>query len=441
MKESWTPTAEDIAALFATLRTYPRLILAVSGGSDSMALLHLAVRWAKSIGADAPQISVAIVDHGLRSGSRDEAQSVSTAVRALGLEAAILTCRGPKPEQGVQEWAREKRYELLASHAAAQGSAPCAIVTAHTRDDQAETLLMRLARGSGPDGLQGMRLRRRLTSSLDVFVVRPLLTVSRAELRSFLSANGVDWIDDPSNQDPRFERVRLRGAAHALHGVGLTPKMLALAAQRQQRAVAALEAATDDLAAVALNMHLGAFASLHTGHFRNAPAEIAMRLLGRVLTMFGGLSPPAELAQVERLALALCREPTTRVTLGGCEIRACERQIRVFREPGRAVFPILDLDPGDEAIWDNRFHIRLKPDALPMTVRCLDAKSAEQLRRQASSSMILPARAAATLPSIWSGDALVAVGGLPAHLFNGSQARAGAMVEMRFLYGSVNAAA
>lgn len=434
MNQPWSPTAEAIATLLSPLRSYARVVLAVSGGSDSTALLHLAARWVDAVGNGVPSISVATVDHGLRPGSHAEAQLVCGAARALGFKANVLTLTGAKPVHGVQQWARERRYALLAAHALANDLSPCAIVAAHTRDDQAETLLMRLARGSGPDGLQGMRPVRDMKPFDAVHLVRPLLSVSRAQLQSFLSANGVSWFDDPSNQDRRFERVRLRQATDVINGVGLTAEKMALAAQRQQRTVDALDSATDALAAAALDIHHGAFASIAAELFRSAPAEIRIRLMGRVLAMFGGSSGAAELAQLERLVLALSQEPATRVTLGGCEIRACNREIRVFREPGRLPVGSIDLKPGDVAIWDDRFSIRIKGDA-HVTVRSLDMKSAAWLRNTVNTKLRLPVRAAATLPSVWFGNALISIGGVPTTLFEGgSSGQADAMVEMRFLF-------
>ncbi len=157
MTEPWSPTQSELARIFADLRGYSCVVLAVSGGSDSMALMHLAGQWATGLGTEAPRIGVATVDHGLRAGARDDARLVVEEAARLGLPATVLEWLGEKPVQGVQARAREVRYDLLGRHAIACGSVPCAVVTAHTEDDQAETLLMRLARGSGPDGLQGMR--------------------------------------------------------------------------------------------------------------------------------------------------------------------------------------------------------------------------------------------------------------------------------------------
>jgi tRNA(Ile)-lysidine synthase len=342
-----------------------------------------------------------------------------------------LTWTGEKPEQGIQEQAREARYRLLGAYARSCGEGRCAVVTAHTREDQAETLLMRLARGSGPDGLQGMPVVRSLSGFDGVDVVRPLLGIGRAAMRSFLEARGISWIDDPSNEDRRFERVRLRAVADELAGIGLTPRMLSLAAMRQRRAVAALEAATDALQAAAVDLNGGMFAAINMAAWLAAPEDIRVRLTGRVLSAFGGASPPADLAQVERLAAALSSGGATRQTLGGCDVRACRKVIRVFRERGRADLADIRLRPGEATTWDNRFHISVARAEGPVTVRALDASTMAGLRE--TFHVALPARAAATLPAVWAGDELVSVGGLPDHLFWPSGERAGASVQTRFV--------
>ena len=318
MSECWTPNTDEIAALFQPLIAFPRLILAVSGGSDSVALMHLVARWTASLGSSAPNIVVATVDHGLRAGSRDEAEAVAAAARALGFEHRVLTWSGPKPARGLQAEARRMRYRLLGEYAVTAGVGRCAVLTAHTREDQAETLLMRLARGSGPDGLQAMRPERPLTPFPNVVLARPLLGVSRKALRSFLGASGIAWFEDPSNADRRFERIRLRDADAVLANLGLTPEMVKLAAARQRRAVDALEAATDALQAAAFHSHAGAYASCDGALFADAPEEIRVRLIARILAMFGGASPPAQLAEIERLVRALTTQTSVQVTLGGC---------------------------------------------------------------------------------------------------------------------------
>ena len=201
----------EAGRLFSPLLSYDHLALAVSGGSDSVALMVLAARWVQSQ-ADAPNVTVLTVDHGLRPASAEEAAQVGRWARALGLDHAILGWRGAKPSSGLQAAAREARYALMSDWCLEHGAA--AIVTAHTANDQAETVMMRLARGSGVDGLAGM-MRETLAPWP---VLRPLLGVTRARLRAVLTAAGHDWIDDPSNDDTAFERIRMRQALDALFG-------------------------------------------------------------------------------------------------------------------------------------------------------------------------------------------------------------------------------
>lgn len=434
MTEPWCPTDDDLTGIFSDLKVYRCVVLAVSGGADSMALLHLMSRWAAVQGANGPRLCVATIDHGLRPGAQDDAQMVVCEAERLGLPATVLRWLGDKPAQGVQERARQARYDLLGQHAIACCEGPCAVVTAHTQNDQAETLLMRLARGSGPDGLQGMRAVRALVPFTGVDLVRPLLGVARAQLRSYLAARSGRWVDDPSNDDLRFERVRLRAAADTLEGLGLTPQMLALAATRQRRVVEVLEAATDQLAAAALDLHGGMFAGIDAVLFGAQPLDSRVRLLQRVLAMFGGQSPPAELAQVEHLAGLLARDGAVRTTLGGCEVRACRNEIRIYRERGRAVLAPIELAAGEGVTWDNRFVIRVMQAPHPISIRALDPAAIALVRRHAGNRLLLPARAAATLPAAWSGDVLVAVGGLPAEFVPPPAAGGDTCIEARFVF-------
>ena len=179
--------------------------VAVSGGRDSLALALLTRDWAAARGGRTVAL---IVDHGLRSGSEEEAAGTRTLLDGLGIEAVVLRWSGMKPQSGLQAAARTERYRLLSAECRRRGILH--LLLAHHADDQAETVTMRAARGSGPDGLAGMAA---LVERADVRLLRPLLAVSRARLTATLLALGVPWIDDPSNADPRFERARLRAAS------------------------------------------------------------------------------------------------------------------------------------------------------------------------------------------------------------------------------------
>ena len=167
----------ELDDLFSCVQGAKRVVLAVSGGVDSVALLHLFARWQRSSKSKVPEARVATVDHGLRRASRDEAEFVAGVAAKRGLNHTVLRWTGPKPKSRVQEVAREARYRLLAEFARENDAT--AILTAHHQDDQAETVLMRLARGSGLDGLSGMTQQ---TEIHEIQLLRPLLGVPKARL-------------------------------------------------------------------------------------------------------------------------------------------------------------------------------------------------------------------------------------------------------------------
>ena len=227
--------AEEAAALLRAVlpRNGDRCLLAVSGGPDSVALMQLAARAAPYLPGTTFQ--VATVDHGLRPESRIEAEQVAGMARSLGLAHRILAWTGEKPDSGIQEAAREARYALLEEHATENGAGT--VMTAHTIDDQAETVMMRLARGSGIDGLAGMRRMKPLGR---VTLARPFLDIPKSRLIAACAAGGWPHTEDPSNRDGRFARVRMRALLPLLEAEGLTPRRLARLAQRARDAGEAL---------------------------------------------------------------------------------------------------------------------------------------------------------------------------------------------------------
>ncbi len=199
-------SAFDPEKAFGRIELAPRrsVIVAVSGGSDSTALLIAFRRWA---GRAHPHLTIVCVtvDHGLRPQSAGEARQVGELCLRLGVAHRILRWTGAKPEKGLPAAAREARYALLAK--AAREADTDVILTGHTADDQLETVAMRRARGTGP-GLAGMA--RATLFDGEVWLLRPLLDVTRQTLRKMLGQEGVVWIDDPTNLDIGYERVRVR---------------------------------------------------------------------------------------------------------------------------------------------------------------------------------------------------------------------------------------
>lgn len=325
-------TIPEAKALFADLSSEPALVLAVSGGPDSMALLALAARWRASL-KQGPALIAVTVDHGLRPESVKEANAVKRQARELSVTHRTLRWTGPKPKSGLQEAAREARYRLLSGEATRSGARM--VLTAHTRDDQAETILLRLARGSGLTGLAAMARENRMFGTR---VVRPLLDLSKARLVATLSKMGVGYADDPSNRDPRFTRVRLRGLMPVLAGEGLSAERLALLARRVRRAEAALDQA---VTAAAESVSQSPWGEGHRivfdgASFARLPDEIALRLLGRAIAHSGD-EGPVELGKLEALhaALAGTVSRSIRRTLAGALVSKTAGALVVERAPPR----------------------------------------------------------------------------------------------------------
>ncbi len=331
----------EAIALFACLSGETRLLVAVSGGPDSVVLLALLADWAQAPGR--PALHAATVDHSLRAASRDEAQGVADLCRRLGVPHRILTWQEQRPVAGLQERARAARYGLLADEAQRLGGAT--LVTAHTQDDQAETVLMRMARGSGPSGLAGMRTIVRKGA---VMLARPLLDVPKARLVATAQARNLSFFTDPSNADARFERVRWRSLMPDLAGTGLDAERLALLARRIARLdeAAALRAALV-LKAVQMPGGVEPVSRLNFGALLAEPAEIVLRVVGLALTEIGGES--AAEPRLERLetcvealaAAATAGEPMVR-TLSGCVLALAADGVLTVRREGvrrRGVHP------------------------------------------------------------------------------------------------------
>jgi tRNA(Ile)-lysidine synthase len=330
--------------LFADLVHEPALVLAVSGGPDSTALLYLLARWRKRY-KPSPQLHAVTIDHGLRPQARREAAAVKRIAAQLGVAHRTMRWTGAKPASGLQEKARAERYRLLLA-AARKAGARC-VITAHTLDDQAETVLFRLARGSGLAGIgamarvsgAGFHAPGMRGAKGSPALVRPLLDVAKARLIATLRAAGIAHVEDPSNDDPRFARVRWRKLAPALAAEGLTAARLVQLARRVRRNEAAIEAvvtaAFDRLGARPTARAI----AFDAGGLCDAPAEIALRLIGRAVGEVGD-EGPVELGKLESLCESLADafdHPAGRFrrTLAGAMVSLQRGRLIVERAPPR----------------------------------------------------------------------------------------------------------
>ena len=293
-RRSHALSSADIDALFAPFVRAKALLIAVSGGPDSTALLLMAAEWAKRRGK--PRIEAATVDHGLRPESADEAKAVAALCARLGVGHRVLQWKGAKPTSRLQERAREARYRLLVDHARAVSAD--ALMTAHHADDQAETVLFRLLRGSGVAGLRGMDL---MTARDGMVIARPLMGLKKRDLIAFANARGAPFIDDPSNADPRFARTRLRALLARLGEEGLDAEALDRLARRARETEAALAHLTAEVEA-----RVGSGGQVDARALFAAPIAIAHRILARRIAEAGGRDATRiGLEKIETLALSL----------------------------------------------------------------------------------------------------------------------------------------
>ena len=304
------------AEIFAGLERSAGLLLAVSGGPDSTALLALADRWRK--GAGVP-VSVATVDHGLRAESRAEAEAVSALCAARGLPHAILSWSGDKPASGLPAAARAARYRLLGAHAREIGADT--IATGHHADDQAETVLMRLLRGSGPAGLAGMGRMAPApwAGGEGLTLARPLLGCAKAKLVDICRAEGLRFVEDPTNADETYRRPQLRRLAALLAQEGLGRAELTRLAARAARAEQALGSHVAALLAAVPARREARLFEAPAEAIRALPDEALVRLLTAEIARIGGAPPRLE--QVEKVATGLRQKSRHVATLGGVSIR------------------------------------------------------------------------------------------------------------------------
>jgi tRNA(Ile)-lysidine synthase len=275
------------------------LAVAVSGGGDSLALMHLLADWAKA--RKHPPPVVLTVDHGLRKTSARDAKQVAAWAKSARLPAHILAWRGAKPQTGIEAAAREARYRLMGDWLRKHGVS--VLHLGHTLDDQAETFLLRLARGSGLDGLCAMRPKAPwpVPGFAGLSVARPLLGIGRAELRAYLQAKGQPWLDDPMNEDAAFDRVKIRQAQGALTALGLTPARIAAAAAHLSRARTALDSMTEALLARAVQKQGSKAVLLDPAALAAAPQEVGLRALASVLMAVSGQEYRPRFEALERL--------------------------------------------------------------------------------------------------------------------------------------------
>lgn len=389
--------------LFAALGEITHVAIAVSGGGDSMALLTLAHEWARQRGTPRKIIALT-VDHGLRDESAAEAVFVEAQCAALGIPHQLLNWHRTHERGNLSAEARAGRYALMAEAAKKVGAQ--ALLTGHTRDDQAETVLMRLARGSGVDGLSGIPAKSELHG---ISVHRPLLGTEREALREHLRAQDVGWCEDPSNADQSFDRVKVRTLMKEGEALGLSEGRLGATAEMMSLAREVLEDAADELSAQAAFPRRQGFFRLLPEAFAAARDETSLRLLTRLLGVLSGSAYRPSLDSSRALLSALLRgdENAGRSTLQGCRLVRNGKEFALVRELSACP----TSRPLQSGTWDSRFRVRDCHAAETLSIAPIGEAGWAQIARNPEAAHLREAPYAArmALPAIWNGDTLAAI--------------------------------
>lgn len=387
---------DEFAALmepFGPFEAKPHLAIACSGGPDSLALTLLLKDWAQTINGT---VSALIVDHGIRVESGTEAKAVAAQLSQREIPAHILTYSGPPLTKTLQANARQARYNMLSDWCASNNILN--LFVAHHQEDQAETVLLRLARGSGVDGLAAMAP---VVETRQVRILRPLLTIAANRLRATLEEYGATPVQDPSNKDPHYARVRMRTLSDTFGREGMTPRRLAATAAHAARARSAAEGSTAKLLAQVAQIHAQGYALIERIPLENAPEEFALRALARTLTTIAGNDYPPRLEPLVRLYDWMRDCPSKGgKTLAGCRILAKERSYLVCREP--AAVKEVTCARGD-IFWDGRFRMLFRSREQG-EVRRLGREGWRKIAADAPNlrKSTIPAAVKVGLPAVWS---------------------------------------
>ena len=401
---------------FAPFETDPVLAVAVSGGADSMALALLAHEWAQTRGG---KIVAMTVDHGLRSDSAHEAKWVGQALSAHGIDHIVLPWLGDKPSGAVQERARIARYDLLDQACATHGILH--LLVAHHLDDQIETIAMRDSHGTKPMGRAGMSSRRFLKS---VRLLRPFLSVAKNDLIATLKARGQDWVEDPSNQNPKFERVRIRKDTR----ITVAADQEDITSDAVQTRLALEETIANVLARSVMILPVGIAVVDTAGIYRSQDRDVRCYALGQVIRTIGGAAYMPSFDALANLLGATYNDASHRSSLGGCVIHRKSDRIYIFREVGRMDKTPMVIDPdvlrsGRCVRWDNRFEwAALSPVFPPLAgiwigpLALCDVFHTKAFRA-AFGEIVgfiadLPRAALASMPALYDKEGLRSVGGL-----------------------------
>ena len=342
-------TDSRICGLFSSYINHDRIALAVSGGRDSMALMYLVYRWKAHLALNI-EIEVLTVNHNLRKAAEDECGFVQKIAKNYGFKHKVLIWEHEHVETSIQEKARKARYQLMLDYVREENIDT--ILTAHTSDDNIETFIMRLAKGSGLDGLKSINVIRHADG---IQIERPLLSLSRSLTTEILRSTGNEWLDDPTNEDERFERVKIRNNISSLSSLNISSGNLTKTIQRLTRAHESISFFTNLVSQELVELSELGHADVNFDKLRNYPKEIILRVLAKALTDINGGT--VSLSSLEAVFAELIKTERCK-TLNGCQIIPQKNKYVIVRE-NRGISPA-EIKINERISWDGRFDVHLK---------------------------------------------------------------------------------
>lgn len=378
-----------------------KVAVAVSGGSDSMAMALLLIQYAKESGVEVIALTV---DHKLRAESAIEAKQVASWLAGYGVEHHILCWEGDKKPSNLQAQARSARYKLMADFCEENNIKLLSV--AHTSEDQAETVLMRVMRGSGVDGLAGML---EFSEVFGVKVIRPLLNFTRHELQQYLQDKKQKWIDDPSNENSKFKRVRVRKFIKASDEPELLTKRLSDTASHMSRAKDYIETIMRTRLAGIVTFHDAGFYTIDMNEFKHLHNEERLRSLAAILQHVGGQDYRPRFENLSNLHDNILNGNIGNgCTLWGCEISYSKKKnaqhiIYIYREHSLVAEDIKILC-NSKIIWDERFLCEIGDvnvtDLRVGALGIMGYKEISPIIKNTQSVVTLPKKILYTLPAL-----------------------------------------
>ena len=342
-------TDSRVCGLFSSYINHDRIALAVSGGRDSMALMYLVYRWKAHLALNI-EIEVLTVNHNLRKAAEDECGFVQKIAKNYGFKHKVLIWEHEHVETSIQEKARKARYQLMLDYVREENIDT--ILTAHTSDDNIETFIMRLAKGSGLNGLKSINEIRHEDR---IQIQRPLLSLSRSLTTEILRSTGNEWVDDPTNDDESFERVKIRNNISSLSSFNISSGNLTKTIQRLARAHESISFFTDLLSQELVELNELGYADVNFDKLRNYPKEIILRVFAKALTDINGGT--VSLSSLEAVFTELIKTERCK-TLNGCQIIPQKNKYVIVRE-NRGISPV-EIKINERISWDGRFDVYLK---------------------------------------------------------------------------------